>query len=71
MSSSRLNILVEISGFQKGAAPFNYLRVPNFKGKPKAVHLRHIADKVINRPASWKCSLLSFASRVELVKLVI
>lgn len=70
MSPSRLNILAGIFGFQKGHAPFNYLGVPIFMGKPNAVHLCPITDKAINRLASWKVSLL-FAGRVELVKSVI
>ncbi|CAK8561876.1 unnamed protein product [Lathyrus sativus] len=71
MSSSRLNILTGLSGFKKGSSLFLYLGVPIFKGKLKAVHLCSIVDKVINKLASWKGSLLSFAGRLELVKSVI
>ncbi|XP_058775252.1 uncharacterized protein LOC131649507 [Vicia villosa] len=60
-----------MSGFKIGTSPFVYLGVPIFKGKPKAVHLRHIADKIIHLLASWKGALLSFAGHVELVKSVI
>lgn len=67
MSPSRLNILADFYGFNKGSTPFNYLGVPLFKGKPKKVFLQPIADKVINKLASWKGSLLSFAGRVVLV----
>lgn len=65
---SRLNILSSFAGFKIGYLPFVYLGVPLFKGKIKAFFLRMIADKVINKLASWKGSLLSFACRVELVK---
>lgn len=68
MSSSILNILDELFGFNKGTIPFNYLGVPIFKGKPKNVNLEPIADKVVNKLASWKGYLSSFAGRVELVK---
>ncbi|XP_058776939.1 uncharacterized protein LOC131651284 [Vicia villosa] len=68
MKSSRLNILSKISGFKIGAYPFVYLGITIFKGKPKAVYLRPIADRVKNKLASWKGSLLSFAGRVELFK---
>ncbi|CAI8584688.1 unnamed protein product [Vicia faba] len=71
MSSSRLNILVEISGFKKGFGQFVYLDVPIFKGKLKVVHLRTIVDKVTNMLASWRGYLLSFYGRVELVKSVV
>lgn len=71
MSISRLNILLEMSVFKIGSAHFVYLGVSIFKGKPKAVFFCPIADKVINKLASWKCSLLRFFGRVELVKSVI
>lgn len=67
MSSSRLNILADLSGLQKGYLPFIYLGVPIFKGKPKRTFLKPIADRMINKLASWKGSLLSFVGRVELV----
>ncbi|XP_058783724.1 uncharacterized protein LOC131658449 [Vicia villosa] len=47
LSVSRLNILANMSGFKIGTSPFVYLGVPIFKGKPKVVHLRPIADKII------------------------
>lgn len=71
MSASRLNILSEMSDFKIGSAPVVYLGVPIFRGKPKAVFLRPIADKVINKLLAWKGSLLSFARRVKLVKSII
>ncbi|KAI5393298.1 hypothetical protein KIW84_060425 [Lathyrus oleraceus] len=60
MLSSRLNILVDLSGFQKSFIPFIYLGVPLFKGKPKRAFLQPIVDIIINKLASWKGSLLSF-----------
>ncbi|XP_058746496.1 uncharacterized protein LOC131619414 [Vicia villosa] len=45
MSSFRLNILTKFAGLRKGYAPFIYLGVPIFKGKPKTIDLRAIADK--------------------------
>ncbi|XP_058775306.1 uncharacterized protein LOC131649564 [Vicia villosa] len=68
MYSLRLNILSAMVGFKLGSLPFVYLGVPLFKGKPKAVFLCPIEDKVISKLASWKGSFLSFAGRVELVK---
>lgn len=68
MSTSRWNILSALVGFKIGYLLFVYLGVPLFKGKPKSVFLRLIADKVINKLASWKGSLLSIAGRVELIK---
>lgn len=65
MPSSRLNILVEFSGFNKGTTPFNYLGVSIFKGRSNNVYLQPITDKVINKLASWNGYLLSFAGRME------
>lgn len=68
LSSSWLNILVALSGFQIGSLPFIYLGVPLFKGKRNMILLQPIADRLINKLVSWKGSLLSFVGRVELVK---
>ncbi|XP_019437071.1 PREDICTED: uncharacterized protein LOC109343269 [Lupinus angustifolius] len=35
-------------GFGTNHLPFNYLGVLLFKGKPKAIHLQSIADKIVN-----------------------
>ncbi|XP_019442304.1 PREDICTED: uncharacterized protein LOC109347026 [Lupinus angustifolius] len=45
-------------GFGVGSLLFNYLGVPVFKGKPKAIHLQPIADRIINKLASWPVNLL-------------
>lgn len=71
ISSSRLNILTTLTCFSIGTTLFNYLGVSIFKGRPKARFLHPVTDKVINNLASWKWYLLSFFSRVELVKSII
>jgi len=68
---SRLNSISNMLGFNIGSLPFTYLGVPIFKGKPKAIYLQHIADKIKLKLASWKTSLLSMAGRVKMVKPVI
>ncbi|KAE9603369.1 hypothetical protein Lalb_Chr12g0209791 [Lupinus albus] len=60
-----------ILGFNAGSLPFNYLGVPLFRGKPRRLHLQHIADKIIAKLATWKGLSLSIMGRVELVKSVI
>ena len=57
-----------VLNFKSGVAPFVYLGVPIFKGKPRRCHLQAIADKAKSRLASWKGKLLSMAGRVQLVK---
>jgi hypothetical protein len=44
---------------------------PIFKGKPKAIYFQAIADKIKSKSADGKASLLSLASRVQLVMSVI
>lgn len=46
-------------GFSAGSLPFNYLGVPLFKGKPTRYQLQPIVDKILNKFAAWKGSLLS------------
>ncbi|XP_019431934.1 PREDICTED: uncharacterized protein LOC109339025 [Lupinus angustifolius] len=67
----KISKLTNWLGFGVGNLPFNYLGVPVFKGKPKAIHLQPIADKIINKLARWKGSCLSIMGRVELVKSII
>ncbi|KAL8466219.1 hypothetical protein ACS0TY_035363 [Phlomoides rotata] len=50
--------------------PFNYLRIPLFRGTAKAAHLRGMADRIIAKFFGWKGSALSMAGRVCLVNSV-
>lgn len=68
---TRMTAISSLLGFSAGHLPFNYLGVPLFKGKPRKIHLKPIADKIIAKLASWKGSLLSIMGRVQLVKSVI
>ncbi|KAL8479156.1 hypothetical protein ACS0TY_026131 [Phlomoides rotata] len=58
-------------GIGIGDLPFTYLGVPLFRGAPKAMHLRGIADHIIAKFATWKGSTLSMAGRICLVNSVI
>ena len=71
MTNQRQQSIANILGFCIGVLPFIYLGVPMFKGKPKAIHFQHIADRVRVKLAAWKASLLSIAGRVLMVKSVI
>jgi len=62
---------VNLTGFNIGTTPFNYLGVPIFKEKPKARFLQPIADKVKAKLSAWKASLLTIAGRTQLVKSVV
>nr|ABD28538.2 RNA-directed DNA polymerase, putative [Medicago truncatula]ABD33252.2 RNA-directed DNA polymerase, putative [Medicago truncatula] len=67
ISNSRLNHIVNLSGFTVSTLPFTYIEA-SFKGKPKCIHFQPIADKFKAKIANWKASLLSIAGRVQLVK---
>ena len=71
MSSHRVSQIANVIGFNIGTIPFTYLGVPIFKGKPKYAYFQPIADKVKVKLLAWKASLLSIASRVQLIKSVI
>ncbi|XP_019431828.1 PREDICTED: uncharacterized protein LOC109338930 [Lupinus angustifolius] len=70
-NARKISNLTNWLGFGDGQLPFNYLGVPLFKGKPKAIHLQPIADRIVNKLANWKGSCLSIIGRVELVKSII
>lgn len=42
-----------------------------FQGKPKAVHLQPIADRIKTKLATWKGALLSIMGRLQLVNSII
>lgn len=71
MAVSRILQLNAFLGFSVGRLPFTYLGVPIFKGKPKAIHLKPIVDKIKTKLASWKGALLSVMGRFQLVKSII
>jgi hypothetical protein len=71
ITPGRLDLIVQLLNFNLGSLPFSYLGVPMFKGKPKAIHLQPIADKIRLKLSACKASLLSIAGRVQLVKAVI
>ena len=71
MSMARKQALASLTGFQHGSLPFTYLGIPLFKGKPKVVHLRAIADRLAAKMAGWKGKLLTIMGRVQLVNYVL
>lgn len=71
INQARLAHITNVLGFNVGNLPFTYLGAPIFKGKPKAIHFQPIVDKVKNKLATWKASLLSIAGRVQMIKSVI
>lgn len=71
LSMSRIHTLTSITGFNHGQLPFMYLGILLFKGKPKAVHLRPIVDKIKQKLSTWKGMLLTIMGRVQLINAVI
>ena len=68
---SRLRHIVDMIEFNVGHSPFNHLGFPIFKGKPRNHHLQIIADKVLDKLATWKSQLLSVMGRVQLIQSII
>lgn len=61
----------EVSGFQQGSLPFNYLGVPIFQGRKKSSLFMFIRDKISARIHSWSHRHLSFGGRLTLIKSVV
>lgn len=59
----RHHAIVSFLGIPLGSAPFTYLGVPIFRGKPRSSHFQPIVDKIRLRFSSWMGSLLSMAGR--------
>ncbi|CAN6546588.1 unnamed protein product [Malus baccata var. baccata] len=69
-SRNRKAVVESYLGFKEGKAPFVYLGVPIFCGKPKRSHLQALADKAKAKLTGWKGKLLSMAGRVQLTQSV-
>ncbi|CAN6545200.1 unnamed protein product [Malus baccata var. baccata] len=69
-SRNRKAMVKSYLGFKEGKAPFVYLGVPIFCGKPKRSHLQALADKAKAKLTGWKGKLLSMAGRVQLTQSV-
>jgi len=71
MIVTRINMIANLLGFSVGSVPFLYLGCPIFVGKPKVSHFRMITDKIRNKLATWKGTIISIIGRVQWVKSVI
>lgn len=71
ITTPRMNVLLNMIGFNRGILPFTYLGVPIFKGKVKYVYLKPIVDKIISKMTAWKGSSLSMVFRSMLVKTIV
>lgn len=54
ITSTRLNYVMELTGFSKGGIPFIYLRIPIFKGKVKASYFQPIVNRLMPNLFAWK-----------------
>lgn len=71
MSPPRCASISSTVGFSQGQLPFIHLGVPIFRGKPRRIYCQGIANKVVNKLASWKGGLLSIMGRVKFVQSII
>jgi hypothetical protein len=71
MTTTRQNMLAQLSGFAVGTLPFQYLGCPIFQGKPKRIHFQSIVDRIKVKLATWKGVSLSIMGRVQLVKSIV
>ncbi|XP_019436006.1 PREDICTED: uncharacterized protein LOC109342483 [Lupinus angustifolius] len=60
---TRISTLPTWLGFSMGSLPFSYMGVPIFIGKPRAIHLQPIADRIVNKLTKWKGSSRSIMGR--------
>lgn len=68
---SKIIAIATLTSFIYDNLPFVYLGVPLFKGRPKAVHLRPIFDRIKSKLSTWHGRLLSIMGRAQLVNYVI
>lgn len=71
LSTSKLNHILNITGFSKWSMPLKYLGAPIFKGRVRETHLQYIIDIMIFKLIAWKASLLFIAGRTLLVQSII
>lgn len=71
MTVGEVRRVIEVSGFQLGTLPFNYLGLPIYARKVPAYESSRLMDKMTNRIRNWSTRSLSYAGRVVLVKSVL
>lgn len=70
-AAHRSHSITSLLGMQEDKAPFTYLGVPIFKGKPSKVHLQAVVDKRKSKWEGWQGRILSLAGRTELIRSVV
>ncbi|XP_058778077.1 uncharacterized protein LOC131652275 [Vicia villosa] len=71
LGRSKMEIILNRTGFSSGFLLFTYLGVSLFKGKPESPYFRPIANIILSKLSGWKGSNLSMAERVYLCKSII
>lgn len=71
MPKQELEDLCEETGYQKGALPFRYLRVPISAKKLSSLDCEILIDKMTARIRAWSSRNLSYAGRVQLINSVL
>lgn len=57
-------------GFSQGTMPFRYLRVPLSTKRVTIVQCQPLIDKIMGRIQKWTSRFLSYAGRVQLIRVV-
>ncbi|CAK8579589.1 unnamed protein product [Lathyrus sativus] len=68
LDKEKRKVLKEMSDFQEGTLPFRYLGIPLVGRKLNITHFMPLVDRIVARIHHWSSKLLSYASRIQLVK---
>lgn len=68
---SSIQVVEEVTGFEKGTFPLMYLGCPIGHAKMKKVHYSELITKIFNKLQAWKGKLLSFGGKVVLINHVL
>lgn len=63
--------ILSLLGYNAGCLPVRYLGVPLISSRLKGSDCRALVDRIIARAKSWTCRALSYAGRLQLVKIIL
>ncbi|XP_060202972.1 uncharacterized protein LOC132631414 [Lycium barbarum] len=70
-SNSRINRIIDRTGFRHKQFPFNYLGCPLFVGRKKIEYFDDLVSRITRKLSGWSGKCLSYGGKVTLIKSVL
>lgn len=70
-STSRINKMIDSTGFKYKRFPFTYLGCPLYVGRKKFLIFDDLVNKIIKKIQGWQGKFLSYGGKITLIKYVL